>query len=317
MAIYHLGAKVFSRSAGVSLMARVAYRSGTRIRDPETGKVYDYRLKKEVVHREIVLCDTAPTEYADRKKLWSAVQKQATRKDAQLAREIVLALPEELSQEKNLEIIRRFVRENFVQYGYIADICVHDKRDGNPHAHILITMRPIRDGRWSSRSSSRFKLDPTTGEKIPVIDKKTGMQKRRKDGRLCYERESVNTDDMDTREALMRWRTSWADICNRELEKIGIEAISEKSYAERGINLEPSIHEGYTARKIEAHGGVSDRCEMNRKIRRRNAALEDIRFRLAAIQKDIKKILAERKLALRKLLEVVEDDRDVPHEISR
>ncbi len=269
MAIYHLSAKIFSRSHGASIIARAAYRTGNRMRDDETGKVYDYRRKKEVVFHEVSLCANAPEEYRDSKTLWSSVQKAERAANAQLAREIVVALPKEYNREQQLSVLREFIRENFTSKGMICDWAIHEK-EGNPHCHMLLTMRPIRkDGTWGSKKTSRVKLDPE-GNRIPVIDPKTGEQKKGPRNRLIWQREMTASTDWDRRQTLQAWRTSWANINNRELEKMNVEKISEQSYKDQGIDLEPTIHEGFVARKIEEEGGISERCEFNRSVRYRN-----------------------------------------------
>ena len=136
MAIYHLSAKIFSRSDGVSIIARAAYRSGSRKRDEETGKVYDYHRKKEVVYHEVSLCANAPERYRDPQILWTSVQKAESSSNGQMAREIEVALPLEFNREQQLQVLREYIEENFISEGMICDWSVHDK-EGNPHCHKL------------------------------------------------------------------------------------------------------------------------------------------------------------------------------------
>ena len=143
MAIYHLSIKIISRGKGKSVVAAAAYRAGEKIKSAYDGIEHDYTRKGGVVHTEILLPDHAPSEYANRATLWSAVEKSETAKNAQLAREIEIALPVELSREQGITLVREYVNRNFVEKGMCADVAIHDKNDGNPHAHILLTMRPI------------------------------------------------------------------------------------------------------------------------------------------------------------------------------
>ena len=130
-----------SRSNGKSAVAAAAYRSGTKITNERDGEIHDYTQKGGVIHAEILLPDNAPTEYADRAVLWNAVEKIENAKNSQLARDIEISLPIELTREQNLSLAREYVKKHFVAEGMCADICVHDKNDGNPHAHIMLTMR--------------------------------------------------------------------------------------------------------------------------------------------------------------------------------
>jgi len=122
-----------------------AYRAGEKITNEYDGIEHDYTRKGGIVHAEILLPDHAPEEYADRTVLWNAVEKIERAKNSQLAREIEISLPVELSKEQNIFLARYYVNRNFVDEGMCADLCIHDKNDGNPHAHILLTMRPFNE----------------------------------------------------------------------------------------------------------------------------------------------------------------------------
>lgn len=142
MAIFHLNAKIISRSAGRSATASSAYRAGEKITDERTGLVFDYTRKREVSYRQIFSPSGAPEWATDRKRLWNEAEKAEARKDAQVAREIEVALPIELPKHQQIILLERFVQSEFVKQGMIADVCIHDK-PGNPHAHILLTTRTI------------------------------------------------------------------------------------------------------------------------------------------------------------------------------
>lgn len=143
MAIYHCTVKLISRSSGRSSVGASSYRSGEKIKNQNDGVTHDYTKRKDVAHTEILLPENAPGWMAKREKLWNAVEKSEKRKDAQTAREIEIALPAELEREKQLELVRKYAKENFVLAGMIADICIHDKGDGTPHAHIMLTTREV------------------------------------------------------------------------------------------------------------------------------------------------------------------------------
>ena len=142
MAIYHLHAKVHGRSRGACVVAKAAYRAGLVLHDERQGLTFDYR-RKSVELSEIFLPPGTPEWMADRAKLWNAVEKAEKRKDAQLARDVEMALPVELSREQQLALVRAYAKEQFVARGMIADVAIHDPTGDNPHAHILLTMRNL------------------------------------------------------------------------------------------------------------------------------------------------------------------------------
>ena len=177
IAIYHCSIKIVSRGKGKSAVAAAAYRSVEKITNEYDGMIHDYTKKGGIAHTEILLPDHAPREYFNRATLWNAVEKIEKAKNSQLARELELALPVELSAEQNLSLVREYANRNFVAVGMCADICIHDKKDGNPHAHIMLTMRPIeQDGTWGAKSKKEYMLDEN-GEKITL---KSGAFKSRK-----------------------------------------------------------------------------------------------------------------------------------------
>ena len=142
MAIYHLHAKVFGRSRGRSATAAAAYRAGVCITDERTGVVYDFSRRKHVVWRAIAAPDEASEWVCDREKLWNVVEQTERRRDAQVAREVEVSLPVELTHNERLMLIAEFVNAEFVSRGMVADITVHDN-SGNPHAHILLSLRQL------------------------------------------------------------------------------------------------------------------------------------------------------------------------------
>lgn len=287
MAIYHLHCKVFSRSKGQTAIAAAAYRSGTKLEDHELGTVSDYTKKKGIAFSEIELPSNAPKEYADREVLWNAVQEVEKSKDAQLCREFEIALPKELSLVEQIELVRTFAK-SLVSEGMIADYSIHDKNDGNPHVHILTTMRGIDDkGKWMSKQKKIYSLDEG-GNRISIIDKKTGQQKI-SNGRRQWKRETLLDTSWNSKEQLLAWRKRWSDICNEAIDKKNalieeenlavnlyaqqpeINHIDHRSYAEQGVNKTPTIHEGWQARKMERLGMTSERLEQNRRINQMNS----------------------------------------------
>ena len=285
MAIYHCSIKIIGRSDGKSAVASSAYRSGEKLMDDRIGLVHDFTKKRGVVFTEVALPAHAPPEYADRNILWNAVEKAEKKSNAQLAREIEVALPKELSRECQIEIVRRYVQENFVSVGMCADWALHDKGDGNPHAHIMLTMRGIKpDGSWAAKEKKIYALDEE-GNRIPLIDPATGEQKLGKRNEKLWKRITVEPNDWNDHSKAEIWRKSWADICN---EYLSLEQqIDHRSYKRQELDLEPTIHEGYRARKMEKAGFVSNRCEYNRIVRKLNELKGRWLLTMQALQKTI------------------------------
>jgi len=269
VAIYHCSIKIISRGKGRSAVACAAYRSGTKLTDLATGKIFDYSNKSGVVFSEVLLPENAPTIFAvDRNILWDAVERKETHSAAQLAREVEVALPCEFTRQEQIDTVREYIMKNFVREGMCADWALHDKGDGNPHAHIMLTMRAIKpNGRWAEKSRTIYKLDPNE-QKIPVIDPTTGQQKIGARGRKMWQRETVQANDWNDRSKAEEWRAAWAAECNRRLDRQ--HQIDHRSYTRQAVEQEPTIHEGYAARKMEREGRVSDRCEINRETKALN-----------------------------------------------
>lgn len=282
MAIFHLSVKIISRSSGRSAIAAAAYRAGEKLKDEEVEKFHDFSKKRGVVYSEIQLPENAPNEYKDRQTLWNKVQEVETRSDAQLAREVEVALPQELDRKKQIELVHDYIQEQFVNKGMIADWSIHDKGDGNPHAHIMLTTRSLKkDGSWAPKQKSTYLLDKN-GEKIPQIDPKTGKQKIGARGRKMWKRTTIAYNDWNNRENVELWRSEWAKQVNKYLEPS--KKIDNRSYKRQGIERIPTIHEGYVARKIEENGGNSDRVNINTNIKKINTNIKNENIILGKIQ---------------------------------
>nr|CRY97523.1 hypothetical protein [uncultured prokaryote] len=271
MSIYHCSIKNIGRSGGKSAVASSAYRSGEKLEDLETGLSHDYTKKSGIEYTEIILCENAPREYQDRAMLWNEVQKIEKASDARLAREWEVAIPKELSLEQGQKLVHDF-GQSLADEGMCVDIAIHDKGDGNRHAHIMGTTRPIKEnGEWGAKEKKAYALDDK-GERIPVIDESTGQQKVRarkgKGEEKLWKRVTVETNDWNKSEKVEEWRKRWAEHCNHYLEKE--QQIDHRSYERQGKEQIPTIHEGYVARQIEQRGEVSEVCQVNRDIRQYN-----------------------------------------------
>lgn len=278
MAIYHLCIKIISRGKGKSAVSASAYRSGEMIKNEYDGIVHDFTRKGGIAHTEILLPQNAPQEFLDRGTLWNSVEKIEKSKNSQLAREIEISLPKELNQEKQIELVREYVKENFVSAGMCADIALHDKNDGNPHAHILLTMRPLNeDTTWGAKSKKEYILNEN-GEKVKL---KNGNYKTRK----------IDTVDWNEQEKAEQWRKAWADITNKYLEENSIkEKVDHRSYQRQGIEQIPTVHLGVSASQMEKKGIVTDRGNINREIKHQNKILKEIARRIKALMRWIRSL---------------------------
>lgn len=276
MAIYHCSIKIGSRHGRKSSVAAAAYRAGERLKDERTGKVYDYTRKKEVVYSEIMCPDQAPSFFYDRASLWNSVEQVEKQDNAQLYREFELALPRELSTEHQILAARKFFRKR-VEEGMVIDWSFHDKK-GNPHVHGISPTRALKpDGSWAPKRKQVYVLDEN-GDRVPIIDPKTGQQKIGAKGRKMWKRQTVEANGWNDTGNAERWREEWAEIGNHylALEKKK-ERVDHRSYERQGIEQVPTRHEGYAARKIEERGGISEIRQANRLIRKINDLLRRAR----------------------------------------
>lgn len=285
IAIYHCSIKIVSRGKGKSAVAAAAYRNGEKLTNEWDGLTHDYTKKGGVVHSEILLPAHAPPAFSDRSTLWNSVELSEKSNNAQLAREVEIALPVELSREEQTRLVREYCSSQFVSKGMIADFNLHDTGGGNPHAHILLTMRPLDErGAWLPKSKKEYVLDEN-GEKIRLP---SGRYKTRK----------VDLVDWNNRENAEVWRRAWADLANDFLAQNNRpERIDHRSYERQGIDQLPTVHVGVSATQMEKKGIVTERGELNRNIKAANRILREIR-RLVRGLKDWIAELKERKAAL-------------------
>lgn len=282
MAIYHFRSQNIGRRQNRSAVASAAYRAGTKLYDRESKKELNYLAKNdEVIFSEILLPEYAPAHFNDRETLWNAVQEKETDSDARLAREFCLAIPNELPEEQAKRLIHDF-SSALRDEGMCVDANIHWK-PGNHHAHIMCTTRGLKkDGSWDAKSRNVYLLDEK-GERVPLIDRKTGEQKVDSRNRKQWKRCKEDVNDWNSRGKLQEWRRRWEVYCN---EYLALEnKIDCRSYQERGIELIPTIHEGPIARLMDARGDYSEVCERNREIRQANDELRSLLERIDKLQK--------------------------------
>ena len=242
---------------------------------------HDYTRKRGIVHSEILLPPHAPPCFQDRGTLWNSVEQIEKAGNSQLARELEVALPIELSREEQVRLVRAYCSSQFVSRGMCADFNIHDTGSGNPHAHILLTMRPMdAQGKWLPKSRKEYVLDEN-GEKIRLS---SGNFKTRK----------VDLVDWNSQENAEVWRKAWADLANEFLEQNDRpERIDHRSYERQSVEEIPTQHEGPTVRAMEAKGIRTDKGDLNRWIRKTNAMLREAKQKIAALIGWLKELKAE------------------------
>ena len=269
MEVISLHIDIISRRTGRSAIQMAAYCSRDKLYSDYTGKAYDYTDCQDLVYHEIILPDYAPDTFRNSEVLWNSVEKIEKSKNARLARTVIIALPKELSNSSHIQMVRQYAQEFFVQQGMCADISIHDKGDGNPHAHILLTTRSLdRDGKWMCKQRKNYLLDKN-GNRV-----RDSVTRQYKLGR------SIKTTDWDEPERVEEWRKGWARVCQSWFERCGVsKEITHISYARQGLDREPTIHLGARVKALEDRGLLTDRSKKNRDIKMRNHERDRLIFR--------------------------------------
>mgnify|MGYP000972438710 CR=1 FL=1 len=273
MAIFHFSAKIVSRSRGQSAVAKAAYNARDQLTNEKTGERHDYRHKGEVRFSGIFAPKNAPEWAQDRQRLWSEVEKAEKRINSQLAREVEMALPHELTDTQREYLIKDFVRENFVRQGMIADVVIHAPgKEGdmrNHHAHILLTMREIGPEGF--------------GAKMRAFNSKAQLE---------------------------TWREKWEHKVNYYLEKNGHEArIDRRSLEAQGLDREPTIHKGPITTQFEREGVLTERGDRNRDIENRNRQREELKAEHGAVGRELAEATKEQEEAAARQQEEKEQDK--------
>lgn len=228
---YFLDVRILGRSAGKSAVASAAYRAGQNLQDERRGQSFDYTRKGNIERSEIYAPQNSPAWAHDRAKLWNEVERVERRKDAQLAREVIVSLPREVPEEKRYTLVKTFVDKEFVSRGMIADVSWHNPKAGdgkeNPHAHIMLTMRNITPEGFG--------------------------QKNREWNTAVFTRDDMIKD----KSQLVGLRAAWAEHVNSALSDSGTSTrVSHKSYKEQGLApANPGVP--FTPHHIEKRTGKS------------------------------------------------------------
>lgn len=297
---------------------------------------HDYTRKKGLVWQDVFLPEFAPAEWKDRGLLWNAVEENEKTKDSRLAREFVPALSIELTPAQWQELITDFIQNSFVAEGMCADVAIHDPHPPghNPHAHIMLTVRPLDEqGNWQYKTekeylcvrngeergftAAEFKAAQADGwekqypykvgrKKVympPSEAEKHGYERANKHPKSTkFGRQNPIAERWNSEEQLVEWRKAWADVTNCYLERYGHdERIDHRSHADRGLTEQPTIHEGVVARALEKKGVISDRCEINRQIKADNALLRELKATVKKLMQAVKNTVPAIAEALEKL----------------
>lgn len=301
-----------NRGGAVSAFARIAYRAGERLTDPQTGKIYDFTRKSEIADSGIELPQGAPQEWQDRAALWAAVQSVETRSNARFAREFELSIPAELSKEQAINLVKDF-SGTLAAEGMCVDWAVHWKhsRGGtNHHAHIMTTTRALdEDGHFAKNKAKGHVFKNKQGYRMPICVKTGGkktdadyyadaikqadgsykipdgyeqaMIKRHKNGKE-YKKASwkIVIDEQNPLEDLHsyeRWRSSWADLVNVYLKDAGADRrITNKSYRRQGFNTQTATMPRAIAERARAGESRAQEiaAALNEKIRKSREYVE-------------------------------------------
>ncbi|MBW4590120.1 MobA/MobL family protein [Aetokthonos hydrillicola Thurmond2011] len=255
-AYYRFENKIISRGKGHSVVAAAAYNAGEKLRDDRMGDTHDFRKKQHVYHTEILAPANAPSWVFDRKQLWNQVERHEKREDAQTARSFILSLPNFIGHDEKIQLTRRFLQQECVARGMIADVCFHDfegEKSHNPHAHVLLTMREMHPSGFAAKKNRTW----------------------------------------NKKELHQEWREKWEAYQNAHFIKHGYDVrVDHRSYEAQGIDRVPQIHEG---RAVTAIRGKIDRGErtettsaidLNEKIARLNALQAEIRREEEALRRE-------------------------------
>jgi hypothetical protein len=253
-----------------NIVAVASYRAGCKLE--YNGKYFDYTHKKEVVYSEILLCDNAPKEFADRQTLWERVEESEEKTNGRRAKEIEMSLPNKLPLDTCKKIVREYAKQ-LTEQGLIVDYSIHWK-ENNHHIHLLSTTRPMNEnGDFVAKSKKVYMLD-NNGERIPLIDKTTGKQKVDNRNRKQWKTRKEEYSTLNQKEFLKQLRKSWANECNKYLEKEN--QITEKSHEQRikdgelPEGIEPLKYVSRYDKEQEKKGIITQATQENIDIREHN-----------------------------------------------
>lgn len=244
-----------------SAVQMAAYSAREKLYNDYNGRTYHPPQKHDLVHSKIMLPHHAPMSFLDRGTLWNAVELIEKSINSRLARSLYFSLPRGLDIDTYISMSERYVQNYFVSRGMCADMCIHDKGDGNPHVHTLLTTRSLdENGKWLWKQRRNYILNPDGTRVRSPITNKYKLAK------------SIKANDWDDDKNIELWRQGWADECNRELERVGLEKVTHLSYVRQGLDIEATKHMGRRNIELESRGILTKRGNENRDIEARNKA---------------------------------------------
>ncbi len=269
---------------GHSAVEQSSYISRTTMYCDYDGRTYYPKYSEDLVYTEVVLPKNAPEDYKDPSKLWNTVEMFETGAKAQLARTYRVVLPNEWNYELATDVMKDYIQRNFVDKGMCVQFAIHDsenKETGqrNLHCHMLLTLRSLdENGQWMAKQRKEYLRDEQ-GERIPLIDKKTGLQKVDKQNRKQWKCVSISTNDWSSKENAKLWRRDMADTINAVNQKIGMtdNFWEHRSFKEQGLDILPQIHLGTKASALEKAGIHTNRGNINRQIIANNLGIQKAR----------------------------------------
>lgn len=269
----HFSISIRQRSKRQSAVAGAAYQSGEKLFSEYDGKTKNYRYKApEVMCSEILLPPDAPQEYKDRQTLWNSVERIEKQWNSQLSRGIIIALPREIPKVQYAELVQDYCMEQFVSKGMCVDFAIHDKEDGNPHAHIMLTVRSMDDqGQWNPKAHKVYDFDEN-GERIILP---SGEYKSHKE----------NIVDWNDRKYAEIWRSAWADAVNRLHERNDCPVrIDLRSFERKGIDQVPAVHLGPAVSYMENKGIQTEIGNYNREIKAHNVSVKSLKSLIVSLE---------------------------------
>lgn len=284
MSLFYMTVRNINK-ATQSAVASASYRSGEFLYSERDMEVKSYKERTVLPETHIIAPSHAPEWVFDRSRLWNEVESVEKNYNSRLAREVLVALPVELSNEKQTQMLLEFAKENFVENGMVADISIHRDREHNPHAHIMLTTRPFNDdGTWGNKKKKEYILDENGNN---VLDEK---------GRKTYK--TISLTNWDEKDTLLTWRKNYAEKVNLWYEQEGInEKVSHESYEKQGLDKLPkqrlSLQE-YRIEKREKENAEKNGTQytpktyygkLNQEIEIQNRKIEEINKKVVSLEK--------------------------------
>lgn len=287
MSTFHYQARILNKSKH-SAIASASYKSGEKLFSERDGEYRNYREREVKPDCFILAPENAPEWAYDREKLWNKAESAERSYNGQIARDIVIALPIEISEEQQKELIMKHVQDNFVSQGMIADVAIHRDKEENPHAHVQLTMRPLNDKGEFGKKKYRDYLYNEDGTKL--LDKH---------GKHAFV--AKFTTDWNEKETLEKWRRNYAEIVNDYYKKNELDIkVSEKSFVEQGLEKEAkhrlSREEYYVEKKAREEAGIKG--EVYKPVTyygKINELIDQKNERIEAINEELENLNVERK----------------------